>query len=490
MTSDMNYSLSFGAVLSSFLSLAVGCTEPPSEQPSGGGGFGGDFPSGVVSSNVTTGLGPGSGGGEPLTLFTSGTRLRAHILDAGGEAQAFEGWFDSELGFDCTSTEVAGESNRCMPPPLEEVVYLDAACAMPAADSAQFGATEAPPFTVERTSGEQNCDAYRAYAVGEEQIVASIFVKDPSGGCTEIVEERAVHALAPASLDVFAELAIEDEGGALVFARTERGPDGAFRIVSGLIKSIGEPCVGVGSPFDAGRFCAPSRRIRDPRTFAEGSCAEPAIALDACQITQLHAITDVTRDVCGRELATVYQPGAIVDDVFLADENSTCNATPSGRGRLLGAPMDTGVLPYLDQLYLHGSSIDLAVDVGFGKAISSAGTFTTPGGYRCFVVETHDGLRCLPPLLPRPTTFSDAACTVPLTVAPPSDCYPPPAVGTYASDGLVSSVSQVGSAYAGPVYEGGDGTPCTLVAESEAGWSTVVNEASVTTFPELVRRVE
>lgn len=480
----MNSSLRFGAVLSSCLALTLGCGDPSPVDPGFGAG-GSDVVVGVTAnashaSNAATG---GGGTSESALLFTSGTRLRARFLDGGGAARMFEGWFDTELGIDCTSTPVAGEPNRCLPPLLEGRVFLDAACALPAVESAVFEPGGAPKYTVEATSGAQTCDAYRALAVGDAEVVASVFVKDASGACAEILEERTVHPLEPATLDVFARLDVVDAPGFPVGAREERGPDGAYRLVAGVLPGQGGPCRAMSVEFGGEPHCVPISRVRDAATFASG-CADPAIPLDACELTQLQPITDVRVDACGRRAAIVHQPGPIVDEVFLADGSPSCNAVSLGRGRRLGAPTDGYFYPQGWEAFAYGPEL-------FVSGLSVAPTFFgAVDGRPCDVTETAAGLRCVPPLVPRPTRFSDDACTSPLAAAPPTDCWPPPIMGKYGSDGRLVSVGQVGPEHQGPVYQGGGAEPCTLVAEGATGWFYMIGEFPVDTLPALVHRME
>lgn len=408
--------------------------------------------------------------------------LRARILDGGGEARWFEGWFDAELGIDCTSTFIAGEPNRCLPPLLEERVYLDAACALSAVESSAFPPGGVPAFTVEAVSGDQTCDAYQALAVGAEQLVASVFVEDASGACTEIVGERAVHALEPTTLDVFARLDVVDTPDFLIGVREERGPDGSYRFVAGLLPSK-VPCRAMPIEFGGQPFCVPTR-ARVAATFGGSGCAEPAVPLDACELPQLRPITDVLVNACGQQMAVVHQPGKIVDDVFLPEGAPSCNGVSLGEGRVLGPPNNGFSYPQVAENLVLGPALWLApmsIMPSFRLAMD---------GRPCDPTETAAGLRCVPPLVPRPTKFLDAACTNPLTTAPPIDCWPPPVMGRYGSDGLLVSVGQPESEHQGPIYEGGGGAPCTLVAESFPGLFYMASELPVETLPEIVRRVE
>lgn len=64
--------------------------------------------------------------------YESGSRLKARFLETPGGARSFLGWHDSELGIDCSFSEING-AHRCLPSPYRVVsysipYYSDASC--------------------------------------------------------------------------------------------------------------------------------------------------------------------------------------------------------------------------------------------------------------------------------------------------------------------------------------------------------------------------
>lgn len=110
--------------------LAIACDTPPVEGPPGPAGPKGD--PGAVGP-----VGPAGG-----STVRSGTRLKAIVYRSEDGASQFLGWWDSELDFECSFSQL-GEERRCVPSAPSAVYFFDRDCTD--GPYAVFGG-DAPPF--------------------------------------------------------------------------------------------------------------------------------------------------------------------------------------------------------------------------------------------------------------------------------------------------------------------------------------------------------
>lgn len=461
--------------------LIAGCGGVPIE--SGAGGFDDGGPSVNASSSVGDFTPP-----PWAPAYTSGSRLRARVVDAGGQARSFVGWFDSTLGIDCVSTPVSGEPNRCLPPRIDAVVYLDDACTEAAASLPAVSGEEVPPFVVEEHAGDQLCGSFRGWVVGAEQTVATVYERGPGGVCTAVTEEATVRALSPIELEAFAPLEVTSEVvNGLLWRRVERGPDGSFRALSGLDAPNGDACQVFAAPFESSRPCLPNARVRRSKLYADGACGERAIALDACELNALTPIVDVLEDACLEPTPQLYAAGEIVDVLFTKD--GACEPGVAGKGRKLGAKLDLNP-PSADSALVPGERLTLLLDAFVGVALRADGVFARNDDFAlCEARTTPIGTRCIPRLILHGHTYADAACTTKVVPLAPTQCPTPELVGVRAPDGSIEHVHSLGAVVSGQIYSDVTGG-CEPVSSSDSAWYGLGAEVPLHTFDVLASFVE
>lgn len=111
----------------------VGCSDDTNIQPdptssetsatgAGGEGTGGDGQGGAPSSSST---------GTPGGGFEAGSRLKVRAIVADDGARQPVGWFDSELGVECSFRPDAVGSTRCLPLAHNATYFADSGCNTP-----------------------------------------------------------------------------------------------------------------------------------------------------------------------------------------------------------------------------------------------------------------------------------------------------------------------------------------------------------------------
>lgn len=459
----------------------VGCDDaPPLGFPAGAGGS-----SSVVSSSIA---GVTTGGGEVESAFKSGSRLRARVLDGGGNARSFVGWFDAELGIDCTSAIIAGAAARCLPPRIDTVVYLDDACSEPAAPASQ---TLAPSYVVEPHAGVQLCDSYRAWSVGAAEVAPIVYSRGPDNVCSAIATDALVQPLSAIPLETFTELDREDElVNQVDWRRVERSADGAYRVVSALLGPTGPTCEVFAGTFESHRACLPNERVRRYPQFSDEACGAAAIGLDACHIAGNAPI--VTVDRCVALGVQVNEPGAIVESVFDGRQGG-CTPIPATRGRALG-PAAPDIYPVDSYpMFLEGPNLVMALEASGDKPVRADGPFllkSDQGYFGCEVTTTTVGLRCVYPFRPFKDTFADSACTLPAVEIGDVNCLTglPEYAGLVESDGTLAELHRVGEILPGTVFTDTSGT-CKPFA-SNSTWARVGETLAIDAFPTVDAYVE
>ena len=69
----------------------------------------------TTGNGSTTGAGSTSGNVNQADLYESGSRLKAEVLNTPDGAQAFLGWYDSQLQIDCSFATASDGQVRCLP---------------------------------------------------------------------------------------------------------------------------------------------------------------------------------------------------------------------------------------------------------------------------------------------------------------------------------------------------------------------------------------
>jgi hypothetical protein len=184
----------------------------------------------LVLAGATCGSGSVARANTAIYGVVSGSRLRARFYDGGEGAILFGGWFDSELGVDCTFVRTRDGATRCLPSG-QPAVWMDATCTMPVWRAEVPGSL--PPYVTAWLP-----QGAAAYALGEPYTGAvhdtgnatwgwerSCLGIDTGGGSyfsmrAEISPERLVAA-------TISSVPIDD---GKLFVRTLQGDDGSSQV--------------------------------------------------------------------------------------------------------------------------------------------------------------------------------------------------------------------------------------------------------------------
>lgn len=174
------------------------------------------------------------------TLFESGTRLRAHVLDGGDGAAVFVDWWDSELDETCAFMDVVDGSKRCVPIPVHtsyRVVFADSACTVPAVLA--FATPLDYAFETLPSCSEA---VVRVHRVGAE-IGSTVAYQSVDGACTsEPISGAVLFSLEPVDTTRFvsATVGLERRGGLSVEVLTAE--DGAKQLGRTIDTERMQPC--------------------------------------------------------------------------------------------------------------------------------------------------------------------------------------------------------------------------------------------------------
>lgn len=444
------------------------------------------------SSDVTT---------KPAGLraaYASGSRLRVVVLDGGGGAESFDGFYDTELGEPCQFRTASDGELRCLPTPdttLRHATFADATCATPVALLPSPACGPIVHDALVPVAG--SCNAFEVRAIGAALGDAPVYRMN--GSCTEVQPDPgrapfALGAVAPPSAFVRATEQREDLGGG-VSRRVFVGEDGSREIVGAAYTDLGSVCRDPGEGPYAGR-CAPFSALGATGQFVDASCTTPAIvgAKDACWHDDYIVAVDPALGCLG-ELVGVWRRGPTVTGPFFYGSKGTCQQAGEQTYESAGEPLGPDAFPALTtkSLGVGGLSVSISSTMD-GVALDSSGTFhDVKRGVLCDVYElVGAGLRCIPHNRAEASElFADAACTTPVVKFDASACTPsPPIVAVRPvgdACGGLAEVDAIGSAPGSTIYSKKDGA---CVAEPAGGASqfypvgTPLDPAS---FPSVTR---
>lgn len=430
---------------------------------------------------------PGCGDdAAPRPPWVSGDRLRAAVVDGGDGAVAFRGWHDRELGVACAFATAADGVLRCLPTDTAYLVFRDAACTERAAVS--FARPDCPgPVYAAAPSGLGCPDDPRAlYPVGAALGVGPVYF-DRDGTCEPFLS-APLYAVGPAvepSRFVAAHVRIEDHGDGLA-ARVATTDDGARQVLS-LADATGASC-GRLELSDGASVCVGSVAYQAPQLYTDDACAGPTAAVtDRCQ-----PAPDVVVDDAGVALAA----GALPAPVYVG-ANDTCAVDDSYTAWTRGRTATAADFPAAPTITTGAGALQLrwASDAAGAPLVSEAFVDTARQA-TCTVARLDgDAGRCVPPTMTwstPPSSFADAACTVPAWPLY-GDQGPSTLIG-------VTSAGACGAAHidhlyvvaphVGPTYAMSD-ADCVLVPEAPTDHVYAATaDLPLTDFPALTFRVE
>ena len=444
----------------------------------------------------------------PDTPFASGTRLIARATDAGGEADAFRGWHDTQLGIDCRVTMDETHALRCVPQAIT-IAYLDDACTEPVFEWFGCDDDDAPPAIVGGALASRciGPPAAIGYDVGAAVTTDHVYT---GNDCvyTDLFEDRTVYRASPRPSTDFVRfdathVALDGGLGAWLLETA----DGAHHLAGIVATEPGQTCTPMQIGADR-ELCIPGDLAYDYGFLhLADTCDAETVAYSICG-EQCEPPSPVLRyrhvGACNRFEAALHELEGTVDpELVYRGTPDTCAPSPSGTGTFwaVGGPTTTEP-PALSRTFVGSGRLQqprYTTPAGIPLTVPVAGWHDTELDVTCYELETAThGRRCLPETHAQNIDFGyyqDAACTEALLSWSDDPCItvdPPALYATFTNDGCtatpLTNVRAVGGAHDGPVYRriGSDCTP------EEVGpgdvYLTVGGAVSLDDYAPLTRR--
>jgi len=255
---------------------------------SGAGGSGGGTAGGAGAGGSGGGATAGTAGTGPAA-FVSGSRLRAHVLDAGGGAKVFQYWEDQTLDSGCKFRRMMDGSYRCVPWEARQVDFLDPGCTE-AVIAVGNGATP-PRWGIDVAQVACFVDVVQSvYAptVPPTTRPTVIYTRVSSQGCAPSPAsfDASYLRMAPTNPPFVGAAAGHDAGAGNVSALTLTADDGAQETIAGWDLVRDAECAPAGALFgqlfigDAGTLiddrCVPrGAAIVFGAAFSDAACSNP-----------------------------------------------------------------------------------------------------------------------------------------------------------------------------------------------------------------------
>ncbi len=394
----------------------------------------------------------------PFDHYTSGTRLRARLLDGGDGATKIIGWRDTDLDADCDVRMTAG-GYRCLPHGTQSFFFADPDCT----ESLHYGPPPDSGFVLTAVDGPCGEGAnWQVWRVDEAQPGPdTIYGWAEPGHCVvqDIPPSEPRYRLLDASAELLpmSESTVAD--GALDFVFAD-GDDGSRALVAVVDHATGERCVEAGGPAVANDVdvCIPwrSEYVADGY-FTSSDCSGEGRGSFTCYSTPCPApsvgvLTEVSE--CETEI-TLFGLGAQTQGFYLSD--GACEEAVFGPCVFypVTTPIDPSAFPALQHSAVGEGRLQLDALNALGSPnIVAFGDFTdTDSGARCVPVELEGVTRCVPTpasVNPGLSMFSDADCTVPVAPGSEADpCSPLPLVALHYQqpDGVIITGAPADAAY-------------------------------------------
>lgn len=455
---------------------------------------------------------------DPTPPFASGSRLRARVLDGGGDAVKFVEWHDSELDAPCIFRVATDGVLRCLPWKQEasqgwgnvDVRYLDPSC------STAVILLEADALAPERTvelAQISECarpeDRYQVRRVGD--LVSfdelPLFRRDDASACvgadtlnaaTSNIVVRRLEEVVPLEGFVPAERVLP-EGGGRLSAITLQGSDGSLQRTGVWDSGRQEECTPL---WDDGAPCVPRVAWIDG-LYSDATCKVATAYVsdltplsDTCSNPEFAVDFSHTWASCSSAPSyDVYELGSPVGDAFVLVEG-TCTVGDGGeRTRYAVGRRAEGVFASVAHVRMGSGRITVSGVVGAdGARLDLDNTFyDEEAGTPCVPqVACGGGVFCRPE--PLDGYFSDAACTQPAVMAATSACgLPDPwyvSMFEHTDSCWDGTIGEVGVALdASTAYAKTNGVDCVPEAVAE-GWHLRPVRPSALAAARLVDRIE
>lgn len=496
----------------------------------------------ACSGSVARSTAPGSDGGVqadagsrgvPLSGYASGSRLRARVLDGGGDPVRFEGFVDSKLGVRCDFAYAEDGVARCLPSGTAVSYFADAACSQPVI-VVSAGCAAPPAYALWPTSGSASfCNWEPRLPAGAQKVLArdaplgsvptlyspqgsscAAASPQPSPGATVY----AAHVLAPGTF--VAAMEATDPRGARIGARVILADDGAAEVFGYFDETEHAACdviqESIGWQSD---LCIPTT-MAWANQWADAACTQVAAHIgQQCPKPTIAVDASFMGNCWGKPTLHAYAIGAPIATSYTGSAGMCSTLAPDGEVTFATAgPIDLSTIPAVGiepigaaelRAYFRSSpdGVPILPD-GLGMLPNSEGALFRDASRNadCWAMQLADGSwRCLPTayaLAGDTQYFSDSACTQEIVDAgdfsapcPAPDPVvalrvPSPTCGT---DVRVQGIYALGASMAGgSVYATArSGGPCST-ASLPAGDRVYALGAPIdpATFPPISERTE
>jgi hypothetical protein len=343
-------------------------------------------------------------------VYTPGSRLHAQVQDGGGDAVAFLGLYDTQLGFACNYVSSEDGARRCLPPSAVSA-YLDSACTRPVflsqPDSAAASCSAvSPEFATQVLHAEPSCaEAFvlRAYRAGAARAPAEVYSMN-SGRCEALGKSECLYDAVALPPEAFVRGQVQrraiDHGLALDEIAYDDGARAIIRIVDVARDASCAP-----TPEVAGDRCLPLERAHDFGTsFRDATCAGEPVAIDPshaepCGVPQIALRWE--KDLCGQWQLTPFALGQRLQGAYQLAAHSCSALEPELEGAIyrIGAMLELKSFPALRAEEARGPRLALTYYTSLaGLPLIAARGFTdTRLDRACYVETFSDGSqRCVP----------------------------------------------------------------------------------------------
>jgi hypothetical protein len=429
--------------------------------------------------------------------FADGTRLKAVHYQIDGAPPFFVGWYDSELGVDCSFVfRKLPDHLVCFPSKIgdqpqfahDAYMFADSGCSQPVVGTYFPGESR---YFVRREETTACQATGRLFRVGAELPMdsASFYVADSTGACIPTTvpvpaNYSALHVLgAEIPIDTLVSGSLRHDAGPprivpLAIAGSDGSMQGTLATDADIIAwdNQREEMVFAPTPLTADSRWYPTFSYSP--VFSNATCTALAAVGHQCSLGA-KTVSTSTIDVCGRRLqGNFFELGARLGDgapLYYVDTGACVSAdslpatSASDPAFSIGTPVP--LTSFADATEVRTGTEQLRiVQVGSpgGPAMGAIGLRDNVREQPCSAWLADDGTyRCLPPTVEIGPLgfFADAACSVPVLSSPPADdgCTRRPTLASYFEPATASGVSRrhiypIGDPYVGMLYflVGGD----------------------------------
>jgi hypothetical protein len=459
--------------------------------------------------------GPNDATAPPPDTWTSGKRLRARLLDAGGGARSFLGFFDAELGVNCDFAKAEDGVWRCVPSVPSSIRYADAACSIPILldprGPGSCAPTELPMYANEvgiqiPPVCEITAPQYKlvtTWSRGEQLPAAPIFERLYDGGCalSDNPDGRATYTLVhvAASEFVAADEGIESHGA--IGARVLVSSDGARQVLAARDAKRDADCIRRGAlrgPNGDDTLCIPAT-VGVEISFANASCTEPAVVADS-RCAKPPVALGFPRSDCDGAPVALHAVGAPYPPQTPIFSKQPQGCAPDAFGPIytafvFGETVPDDQYPSLRAATAGSGRITLPTWTAEDGAVVSTGAFRDDAfdGAVCVILRD----RCVAIVIARDANdlyryFADRACT--REIVDTGSCDAGPGVLARSSSdfvcGAVPPLFALGDRYSGPVYTTALGGCSTPLDQGRTTWRALGAQVALEDFPRVETIVE